>query len=304
MRPGTSEVYPHAPKMIYQIFNVVFPIFAIVLVGYLYGHRHPPDMAAANQINMDIFIPALIFHVLSSKDFHFAEYQTLAIGCVMIVLGSGLIAWPFARLFGYKVKTFVPPMMFSNSGNLGLPLMLFAFGEEALPAAVLLFIVTNLIHFSLGIKIVNTAASIWSLLKTPIILATLAGLLVSLYGVEVPELLAVPIEMVGRVAIPLMLFSLGVRLIAIDLKQWRIGVAGAIFCPISGILLALLVQQLLGLPQLQYIQLLLFGALPPAVLNYIIAERYDQQPGQVASIVMLGNLSSIIIIPITLAFVL
>lgn len=290
--------------MLHQIFNVVFPIFSIVLVGFLYGRRHLPDMAAANQINMDIFIPALIFHVLSSKDFIFLEYQKLAIGCIIIVIGSGLIAWPFARLLGYRVKTFLPPMMFSNSGNMGIPLMLFAFGEEALPAAVLLFIVTNLLHFSLGMKIVNSAASIWSLLKTPIIPATLLGLFISFYGVVLPEIVIVPIEMVGRIAIPLMLFSLGVRLIAIDLKEWRIGMAGAIFCPISGIFIALLVQPLLGLPQLQYSLLLLFGALPPAVLNFIVAERYNQQPGQVASIVMLGNLSSIVILPLTLAFVL
>ena len=59
----------YTTQMLMQIFNVIFPILAIVLVGYFYGRRHAPDMAAANQINIDLFVPALMFHVLSAKDF-------------------------------------------------------------------------------------------------------------------------------------------------------------------------------------------------------------------------------------------
>ena len=66
------------------------------------------------------------------------------------MLGSGLVAWPLARLLQVETKTFVPPMMFNNSGNMGLPLAVLAFGEAALPAAVVLFLVENLLHFSLG----------------------------------------------------------------------------------------------------------------------------------------------------------
>jgi predicted permease len=290
--------------MVAQIFNIVFPIFAIVMVGYFYGRRHAPDMAAANKLNIEIFVPALIFDVLSSKEFNLAEYDLLAVGGIAVIFCSGLLAWPIARLLNYQFKTFVPPMMFNNSGNMGLPLALFAFGEKALPAAVVLFIIENTLHFSVGIKMLDSRSSIIGILKTPLLIATIAGLLVASMRIEIPDALAIPIEMIGQVSIPLMLFALGVRLIHIDWRGWRIGVVGAILCPISGILIALVIGAVLSLDKAQYAMLVVFGALPPAVLNYMLAERFDQEPEQVASIVMIGNLASMAVIPAVLVFVL
>ena len=290
--------------MVAQIFSIIFPILAIVLVGYFYGRRHAPDMAAANKLNIEIFVPALIFDVLSGKDFNLGEYQLLAVGGVAVIFGSGLLAWPIARLLNYQFKTFVPAMMFNNSGNMGLPLALFAFGEAALPAAVVLFIIENTLHFSVGIKMLDSRASLMGLLKSPLLIASLAGLAVAVMHIKIPAALAIPIEMIGQVSIPLMLFALGVRLIHIDWRAWRIGVAGAIFCPLSGILIALGMGALLSLDDSQYAMLVVFGALPPAVLNYMLAERFNQQPEQVASIVMMGNLASMAVIPAVLVFVL
>lgn len=290
--------------MVAQIFNIVFPLFAIVMLGYFYGRRHAPDMAAANKLNIEIFVPALIFNVLSSKEFNLGEYQCLALGGIGVIFGSGLLAWPIASLLNFRFKTFVPPMMFNNSGNMGLPLALFAFGEAALPAAIVLFLIENTLHFSVGIKILDSRSSITELLKTPLLIATFTGLTVTILHIEIPEALAIPIEMIGQVCIPLMLFSLGVRLIHVDWRAWRIGMAGAIVCPLSGILIALGMGTLLSLNDSQYPMLVVFGALPPAVLNYMLAERFNQEPEQVAAIVMMGNLASIAVIPAILVFVL
>ncbi|MES9871459.1 MAG: AEC family transporter [Candidatus Sedimenticola sp. 20ELBAFRAG] len=290
--------------MLFQIISIVFPIFSIVLVGFIYARRHAPDMAAANKVTIDIFIPALIFDVLSGKDFNLMEYQALAVGAAAIILGSGIIAWPVSRLLNYRFKTFVPPMMFSNYGNMGLPLALFAFGEQALPAAVVMFIVGNTLHFSVGMKMMDSSVSMTGLLKIPMLIATIAGLGVSFLDIEIPQLLAVPIEMLGQIAIPLMLFALGVRLIHIDWSAWRIGMIGAVICPLSGLVIAIPMGLMLGLSDLQFAMLVVFGALPPAVLNYMVAERYGQEPQNVASIVMLGNLASVLVIPVVLAWVL
>ena len=290
--------------MVAQIFNIVFPIFAIVMVGYFYGRRHMPDMASANKLNIEIFVPALVFDVLSGKEFNLAEYDLLALGGVAVIFGSGLLAWPIARMLNYQLKTFVPPMMFNNSGNMGLPLALFAFGEAALPAAVVLFIIENTLHFSVGIKMLDSRSSITGLFKTPLLLATFAGLVVAVMQIQIPELLAIPIKMLGQVSIPLMLFALGVRLIHIDWRDWRIGAVGAIVCPLSGVLIALAIGSLLSLDDAQFAMLVVFGALPPAVLNYMFAERFNQEPGQVASIVMIGTLASMVVIPVVLVFVL
>ncbi len=290
--------------MLQQIFQIVFPLFAIVLVGFLYGRRHAPDMAAANQLNLAIFVPALIFHVLSAKNFDIQAFQYLAIVVGIVVLGSGLIAWPIARLFRYDLKTFVPPMMFTNTGNMGLPLALFAFGEHALPAAVMIFIVENTLHFSVGMRMMDSRAPMLSILRIPMVMATVAGLTVSMSGLVVPEVLSVSIEMIGQVAIPLMLFSLGVRLNSIEFKDWHIGLVGAILCPLSGLAVFLCVLPFFNLPEIQYKQLLLFSVMPPAVLNFMVSEKYAQEPKKVASIVMMGNLASLAVIPLALTFVL
>lgn len=290
--------------MFYQIFIIIFPLFSIVSIGFLYARKYSPDMASANQLNINMFTPALIFHVLSDQGFQLDSYYQLASAAFFVVILSGLLAWPLARFMGFNVKTFVPPMMFSNSGNIGLPLALFAFGEKALPAAVMLFIVENTLHFSVGMKMMDSKISLLNIIKIPMVLAAILGLSYSLTGWQLPEVLGTVIEMLGQVAVPLMLFSLGVRLTSIDLQDWRIGIAGAIICPATGILIVLLISPFLSLSDLQYGQLLIFGALPPAVLNFMVAEKYQQQPRQVASIVLLGNVGSLITIPAVLYFLL
>ncbi len=290
--------------MVYQIFSIVFPVFAIVVAGFIYARHHLPDMAAANKLNMDIFTPALIFSVLSSDNFHVAAYGELALGAAFVVLGSGLLAWPVSRLFGYDTKTFVPPVMFTNSGNMGLPLAVFAFGEMALPAAVMLFIVENTLHFTVGSRIMDKRAPLGMIFRLPMLIATIGGLVVSLVELRIPTVIATPIEMVGQVAIPLMLFSLGVRLISIDYSDWKVGLVAAVTTPVTGVVLALAYHAVLPVPDSQFALFILFGALPPAVLNFMVAEKYAQEPARVASIVMLGNLASIVTVPIVLAFVL
>ncbi len=292
-------------ELIYRILAIIFPIFSIVALGYVYARAHRnADMATGNRINMALFTPALIFDTLSASDYAIAEYFDLTFAGTAVVLGSGLIAWPIARLFNYDWKTFVPPMMFNNCGNMGVPLMLLAFGEAALPAAIILFVLSNFLHFLLGQQLITQQWSVAKVILNPMILATLAGVLVSVLGIPLAETLRVPIHMVGQIAIPLMLFSLGVRMLDIDFRDWQIGVLASLVCPLSGLVIALLLLQVVNLDSQQASILILFSVLPPAVLNYMIAERYLQEPQRVASIVLIGNFASIAVIPISLWFVL
>ena len=285
----------------YRVIAIIFPVFSIVAVGYLYArYRGPTDMSSGNRLNMEIFIPALIFDALSTSEYALSDYLLLTLGGVVVVLGSGLVAWPVARLLGYQWKTFVPPMMFNNSGNMGLPLIILTFGNAALPAAILLFAVENTLHFLLGQQMITQRWSPRTVVQNPMILATVLGIGVAVSGVVIPEFLRVPIHMLGQVSIPLLLFSLGVRMISIDLKDWRIGSVAAIVCPLSGLLMALLFIQAFPLPAEQASILLLFSALPPAVLNFLVAERFNQEPQKVASIVLIANFASVLVIPAVL----
>ncbi|MCL4725248.1 MAG: AEC family transporter, partial [Rhodocyclaceae bacterium] len=266
-----------------------------------YGRRHKPDMALANQLNMDVFVPALVFAALAGKSFDLLGYQALALGGIAVVLGSGLAAWPLARLLRVDAKTFLPPMMFNNSGNMGLPLAVLAFGEAALPAAVVLFLVENLLHFSLGAWMLDHRARLATLWRMPMMLAALAGLAMSLSGIALWPPLVTAIRMLGDISIPLLLFALGVRLAGASFHAWGIGLAGAVARPVLGMLIAWGAGRALGLSTEHQAMLLVFGALPPAVLNYVFAERYAQEPDKVASIVMVGNVAALLFIPVALA---
>lgn len=290
--------------LLQKIFTTVFPLIAIVSVGFAYAKRYQCDMTTANKINIDIFIPALVFSALSAKSFDLMRYIDLAIAAAVVVLVSGLLLLPVCRWLSVSPKTLLPPMMFSNSGNLGLPLFVLAFGEAALPAAVVLFLVENLLHFTVGLYILDPKTNPLSVLKMPMILATIAGLVVSGMHWQVPPTLALPIDMLGRISIPLMLFALGVRMTVVDFNDWRIGLLGAVLAPLSGVAVALVIQVVMPLPPLSFAYLLLFGALPPAVLNYIVAERYRQEVHKVAAIVLIGNMTAVLVIPLMLFFVL
>ncbi len=287
-----------------RIFSIIFPVFACTGLGAAYGYRYRPDMSVVNRLNMEFFAPFLVFWALVNQPFDFPAYRDLAIGGVAAVLGAGLLLLPIARLLKLNLKTFLPPMMFNNSGNMGIPLVLFAFGEGALQAAVVLFIIEMVLHFSVGFYILDHRTRPLQLLKMPMIQATLLGLLFSGLHISLPDALANTVKLLGQVSIPLLLFSLGVRLLDVNFRDWKLGAFGAIAGPAASIACVLLVSPLLNLDQTQYAQLIIFAALPPAVLNVLVAEQYQQEPQRVASIVLLGNLASLIIMPVVLWFAL
>ena len=290
--------------MLERILGIILPVFSIIAVGYFWGRRVQPDMAMVNRISMNVLAPALIFSALSSKSFDVFGDAPLILGSIGIVLGSGLLAWPVSKLLRQDHRTFVPPMMFNNCGNMGLPLAVLAYGEQGFGPMVALFVVSNLLHFTLGAWIIDHHARFGKLLKNPMVWSTVAGFLFALVHPPLPSWLSVTFKMVGDGLIPMMLLSLGVRLTAIDWRDTKIGVVGGLVCPITGLAMAALVAPWLGLTPMQTGLLFLFAALPPAVLNFMVAEQYRQEPGKVASIVLVGNVMSVIFVPIGLAIAL
>ncbi|MDX1398689.1 MAG: AEC family transporter [Oceanospirillum sp.] len=290
--------------LVEKLLLTVFPLFLVVAIGAFYGRWKPTDISTANRMNMDVFVPALVFSVLADKSFDMVAYQDLALASALIVLGSGVVLLPIVKLLGWNLKTFIPPMMFNNTGNMGIPLIVLAFGEAALPAAVMVFIVEMLLHFSIGLYILDHKTKLTAMLKMPVVQATILGFIFSFMGWSLPEAVAIPMEMLGQISIPLMLFTLGVRLLSVDLSDWKMGITGAILCPLSGLLMAWLATFIWTFEPQQLAILIVFSALPPAVLNYMIAEQFNQEPARVASIVLLGNFASVITLPLVLAWVL
>ena len=287
--------------MLLRIAGIVFPIFLIVMVGFAYGRQRRPDMLAANQLNMAIFQPALIFTALAGKSFNLADNAAVALGGAVVVLGSGLLAWPLARLLGLQPKTLLPPVMFNNVGNMGLPLLLLTFGQSALGAAVMLMLVVTLMQFALSTWILNGRLRLDMLWREPVFAAAALGVTASLTQATVWAPLMTACKLLGDISLGLMIFSLGVRLSSASLGAWRVGVVGAVVTPLTGMLVAWAFGALAGLPRIDQDILFIFGALPPAVSSFIFAERYQQEPDKVASIVMIGNAAALFFIPLALA---
>ena len=287
-------------ELFFRIFGIITPVLVVSAIGFGYGRVINPDMRWINRLSTDVFFPALIFSAMASKDFHILEYLPLLVGSVALILGSGLLAWAVARLFHYNVAAFVPSMMFSNVANMGLPLTLFAFGPAMLPAAVSMFMIFSLIHFTLGIRICSPNTDIRGILRSPMLWAMMLGMAMSLAELALPTWLGGSLRMLGDAAIPIGLFALGVGFSTFRISNWSVGLVGAFLCPISGLLVAWPLIKILPLTPAMEGLLILYAALPPAVMNYIFAERYGQDPGLVSAIVVVGNVASLIFIPFAL----
>jgi predicted permease len=296
-------------EMFERIAGIILPVFIVIGVGYGYarlrGDSVNADMGAVNRVSMEALCPLLVFTALAARDFDVAHNLLLILAGVVIALGSGLLAWPVARLLGYDARTFVPPMMYNNCGNMGLPLAILAFGQSGLSAAVALFMACNLVYFSLGIKIIETGrdgprSSFLKFLASPMMLAMTFGMLFAIFHIHLPQPLFIALKMLGDACIPIMLFALGVRMRDVSFKSWHIGLVGAVTCPVAGLAIAWLLDLALPLTPLQRGQMFLFAALPPAVFCFMVAEQYKQEPDKVASIVLLGNLAALLFVPIGL----
>jgi predicted permease len=291
-----------------RILGIILPVFSIIAIGYGYGRARgmavKADMIAVNTVSMGALSPLLVFTALAARDFNLAANASLIASGVLVGLGSGLLAWPVARLLGYDIRTFLPPMMYNNCGNMGLPLAVLAFGPGGLSAAVAMFMAGNVVYFTLGIKIIESGGkqhvSPWAFLKNPMMLAMFAGLFFALLQIPIPAPLFDGMKLLGEASIPIMLFALGVRMLDIRFDSWKIGMVGAIVCPLAGLLVALGLDQVLTLSAAQRGQLFLFASLPPAVFCFMVAERYQQEPDKVASIVMIGNLAALLFVPLGL----
>ena len=288
-------------QLAWRIAEVIIPVFLIVAVGYGYGRRARPDLTTFNRVVLDVMTPVLVYTALAGKEFQL-RVQGLLLGAgAALILLTGAVAWLLARVTDTSARSLVPVVMFTNCGNMGLPLALLAFGPAGFGAAVGLFSISNLIHFSLGARVTSAHASTRELLASPLMIASALGFASAATGVRPPDVIFTGMKMLGEPMLPLMLFSLGVRLTQLHRDDVPRGLLGAFARPLVGLAVALPLAWALHLEGMARSQLLLFAALPPAVMQFMLAERYRQEPQRVAAMILLGNALAIVFVPIGLA---
>ena len=290
--------------LLLRIAQVIVPVFFIVAVGFVYGRRMHPDLTGFNRVVLDVLSPLLVYTALAGKEFQLQEHQMLLSAGALLILGCGAAAWLLARATRTEPRSLVPVVMFNNCGNMGLPLALLAFGPAGLGAAVALFSISNLIHFSLGARITSADARTRDLLLSPLMIAAALGFASAASGIRPPDMLMTGMRLLGESMLPLMLFALGVRLTSLQPSDVPRGLLGAFARPVIGLALAVPLAWALDLSGPARAQLILFGALPPAVMQFLLAERYNQQPERVAAMILLGNALAVLFVPIGLAIAL
>jgi predicted permease len=284
--------------MFSKIVSITLPIFSLALVGFLYSRRVKPDLGGANKLVVDIALPVLIFISLSAKTFDPISALSFTGASIALIFLTGLMAWPLAKFSGASPQAFLPCAMFTNVGPIGIPLIALAYGPEGLASAVVLLVISNILHFTVGAGIMSGKVDWHMVYANPLVWATVLGVTSSELKLELPLWLQTSCVMIGNVLVPMMLLSLGARLAGSQVSDVWIGIRSSVLIALVRLAAAFLTLWFIPLQGLERGALILFACLPAAVFNFMLADKFQVEPNKVASTVIIGHLMSLIFLPI------
>ena len=291
--------------MFNELFAVIAPILICAGAGYAWarkGIEYPVDFVT--RLVMNIGAPCLIVSSFSKTGIdigRMAEVSAAAVVILLIMLVMGLI---LIRMMNLEVSTFLPSLIFPNIGNMGLPLCLFAFGDTGLALGLTIFLVIFTLQMSLGIVMVAGRGNLVGLLKQPVLWATAIAVMLVSSGSSLPAWLDNTTSLLGGATIPLMLITLGVSLAQLKVAEWTHSVLFSLVRVLGGFCLAVLVAGWFDLDGIERGVLILQSSMPVAVFNYLLALRFEREPGEVAGMVVLSTLLAFVLLPFIVSFVL
>jgi len=298
---------------IFLVFlNVVTPVFILVVIGYFVGPRLKIEARSLSRTAYFVFIPAFVFNIISE-----AKIDS---GLALQMLSFILVAQIAVALLGFLVgkalrqsreitAAFVLIATFGNVGNFGLPLIVFRLGETARTYATVYFVATVFISFVICVGVASWARSggvtaVFSVFKTPALIALIPALVFNITDVEVPIFLSRLSGLLGQAMIPVMLITLGVQMGEIPKIKINFNVfAASTVRLIGGPVLALLIVPYFGLEGLERSTGILQAAMPAAVLASIIALEYKLLPEFVTTTVLFSTLYSILTLTVILTII-
>lgn len=287
------------------VLEIVAPVFLLAAVGFAWvklGVEY--RIRFVTQLAMTISVPCLIFVSLMQTKIEPSALTALTLAS--IVTYGAVTVTILVLVFALRLdrKTFGAPLIFGNTGNVGLPLAFFAFGETGLSYAIIVFAIMAIWSFTFGIWLVAGSGSLGKVLKEPMVAATLLGALFLWQGWETPVFITNTLDLIGQMAIPLMLITLGVAVARLGSDgMFRAVVLSAVkllFC--TGIAWA--IGSTFDLDPVAFGVLVLQVATPVAVTSYMIAEKYGAESEQVAALVVASTVMSIAALPLLLALLL
>ena len=291
--------------MIAELAGVLLPVFALAALGFGWRKSGVPfEREFVMRLVLNVGGPCLIVDSLSSLRLPLADVGRMAIGGVALFLATLAACFLILKLARMPVRTFLPALAIGNTGNLGLSVCFFAFGEEGLGLAIAVFVANSIGQFTLT-PILQSGGSPWrTLVTTPVIYGAAIGTTLLVGGYALPEWIASTVEMLGQLMIPLMLIALGHTLAGLHVKRLPFAAFWGFVRLVVGFAVALGVVAALGLDGTARGVLILQGAMPAAVFSYLFAARYDRAPDDVAGIVLLSTIFSMVTLPFVVAWVL
>lgn len=284
------------------VLEIVAPVFLLATLGFGWvklGFEY--RIQFVTRLGMTLAVPCLIFTALMQAEVDLAALTTQLGASFVAHAAVALISWAILVVLGMSIQTYLAPMIFGNTGNLGLPLALFAFGQAGLELALVILSLGAVLSFSFGIWLVAGKGSFGKILREPMIWATLLGALFLWQGWQTPKFLTNTLSLVGQMAIPLMLITLGVAVARLTpgslVKAIGVSVLKLVICVAVGWGTGLA----FGLTGTAFGVLVLQTATPVAVTSYMLAEKFGADSDAVAGLVVVSTLISVAALPLLLA---
>jgi len=288
-----------------QLFAIVGPVLIAVAVGYVLaqlGHKDEPEYVG--RLVTNVGAPCLIFSTLANLEISVTTVGILSGAALAGIVACAIISYPILRLGGLSVRGYLPSLVHPNTGNVGLPLCLFAFGEEGLALAIAYYVVNSLSQYVVTPCIASGGLSTHRLVRSPIIYAVGASLAFLLTDTTAPKWLNNATGLLGGMTIPLLLVTLGYSLARLKVDNLKISIWLSALRLAMGFGVGVAIAAVLGLEGAARGVAILQASMPVAILNYLFANQYNAEPEGVASFVVVSTIMSFVTLPLLLWYVL
>lgn len=283
------------------LFDVVAPVFIIIAVGFAWARaKKPYDANVITLLVNTISTPCLVIDMLTRPGLTIPALGEMGLASALCLTLAGLSGWTMTRAMGLPARTYVPPLVWSNGGNMGLPLCLFAFGELGLGLAIAWFAVSSVSNYTIGQAIAAGGITFREVVRMPMTWAILTAVAMIAFDLRLPTVAQRAVGLLGALTVPLMLLSLGYALASLRIASYHRSVAFSVARLFGGFAIGWSVSLMLGLEGAARGVVVIQSGMPAAVLNYLFAVRYGEDPQETASIVVISTALSVVTLPLFL----
>jgi predicted permease len=288
-----------------QIAAIIAPLFLCAGIGFAWGRlKRPFDSEMVTGLAQTLGLPALIFSTLTQLQVSPAAFGEMAAVYSLALLAMLGVSFLVLRLAGLDQRAYLPALTFPNSGNMGLPICLFALGDAGLVFGITIFVIAASAGLIVGSGVSSGSFSFREVARNPLYYAILGAFAFMLTGARPPAWVANTMFLLGGLSIPLMLVSLGVAISRIRVA----GIARSAVLAVTRLAIGFGVGSgmaaAFGLTGVARGVLIIQCAMPVAVHNYLFAQRYQRSPDEVASMVVISTALSFATLPLLLLYVL